>query len=67
MPNLKQVYELKEKSRVIQGAKEARWNNKYMKVIEKIYKFLILIKIIPIFLPIAFSWNLSLFILNKNH
>eukprot|EP00347_Sterkiella_histriomuscorum_P015094 403358341 len=25
----------KEKSRVIQGAKEARWNNKYMKVIEK--------------------------------
>lgn len=26
---------IKEKSRVIQGCKEARWNNKYMKVIEK--------------------------------
>jgi hypothetical protein len=25
----------KEKSRVIKGTKEARWNNKYMKVIEK--------------------------------
>lgn len=25
----------KEKGRVVQGAKEARWNNKYMKVIEK--------------------------------
>jgi Dynein heavy chain, N-terminal region 1 len=25
----------KEKNRVIQGAKEAKWNNKYMKVIEK--------------------------------
>jgi hypothetical protein len=25
----------KEKSRVFKGAKEARWNNKYMKVIEK--------------------------------
>ena len=26
---------MKEKSRVIQGTKEARWNHKYMKVIEK--------------------------------
>lgn len=26
---------MKEKSRVMKGAKEARWNNKYMKVIEK--------------------------------
>jgi hypothetical protein len=25
----------KEKSRVIKGAKEARWNHKYMKIIEK--------------------------------
>lgn len=25
----------KEKGRVVQGAKEARWNNKYMKVVEK--------------------------------
>ena len=25
----------REKNRVIKGAKEARWNNKYMKVIEK--------------------------------
>jgi hypothetical protein len=25
----------KEKSRVIKGTKEAKWNNKYMKVIEK--------------------------------
>jgi len=25
----------KEKSRVMKGCKEARWNNKYMKVIEK--------------------------------
>lgn len=25
----------REKGRVVQGAKEARWNNKYMKVIEK--------------------------------
>jgi hypothetical protein len=26
---------MKQKSRVIQGAKEAKWNYKYMKVIEK--------------------------------
>ena len=25
----------KEKGRVVQGAKEAKWNNKYMKVVEK--------------------------------
>lgn len=25
----------KEKSRVVKGTKEAKWNNKYMKVIEK--------------------------------
>ena len=25
----------KEKSRVVKGAKEATWNNKYMKIIEK--------------------------------
>ena len=25
----------KQKSRVLKGAKEARWNNKYMKIIEK--------------------------------
>lgn len=25
----------KQKSRVMKGAKEARWNNKYMKIIEK--------------------------------
>ena len=25
----------KDKSRVLKGAKEARWNNKYMKIIEK--------------------------------
>lgn len=24
-----------QKSRVVKGAKEARWNNKYMKIIEK--------------------------------
>jgi hypothetical protein len=26
---------MKQKSRVIQGTKEAKWNHKYMKVIEK--------------------------------
>jgi hypothetical protein len=26
---------MKQKSRVIQGTKEAKWNNKYMKIIEK--------------------------------
>ena len=25
----------KEKSRIIQGTKEGKWNNKYMKIIEK--------------------------------
>ena len=26
---------LKEKARVVKGLKEAKWNNKYMKIIEK--------------------------------